>query len=365
MKNPKKEKNLRFINGRWIVDFTKGGKRIRQFAGFSKGQARNTLARMIIDKLDEKLGLKRPGKSEDVPFEKFADDFLALYSKPNKKSWQRDEYSLKSLKEFFKGETLQGIGAQGIERYKAKRQTEVSPATVNRELACLKTLLNKACEWGHISASPASRVRKLRENNGRERILSSQEAGRLIECASPEIKPILIMAFNTGMRRNEILSLKWADLDFTRASILIGDSKSGRSRKIPMNGLVFEVLKALPRTSDFIFSNPETKTHIKDIKTGFKSACKKAKISGVRLHDLRHTAASKMIEAGIDLATVSKILGHASIQMTMRYTHPTPESMKLAVEKLGEILAPTRQKVDMASLAAPASMAVKRSESTN
>lgn len=102
----------------------------------------------------------------------------------------------------------------------------------------------------------------------------------------------------------------------------------------------------LPHLAEFVFYNPETMTNMKDIKTAFKAACRRAKkdpddekdpgIVGLRLHDLRHTAASKMIEAGVDLVTVSKILGHASIQMTMRYAHPTPENMRRAIEHLAE-----------------------------
>jgi integrase len=159
------------------------------------------------------------------------------------------------------------------------------------------------------------------------------------------------------MRKNEILSLKWADVDFLRGYILIEKSKSGKPRKVPMNGAVSSALMGLPHVSDFVFYNPETKAPVKDIKTAFKAACRKAKanpkdekdpgIVGLRLHDLRHTAATKMIEAGVDLVTVSKILGHASIQMTMRYAHPTPENMRRAVDRLSEILDPTRQNIDI------------------
>jgi integrase len=230
------------------------------------------------------------------------------------------------------------------------RKAEVSPATVNRELACLKTLFNKAVEWGKAETSPAAKVKKFRENNARERILSPEEARRLIGCAAPAIRPVLIVALNTGMRRTEILSLKWRDVDFAKSFILIEDSKSGKSRKVPMNTFVYRILKDLPRTSsEYVFFNPGTNDHVKDIKTGFWAACRRAGLSGVRLHDLRHTAASKMIEAGADLVTVSKILGHSSIQMTMRYAHPTPENMRLAVGRLGEILDPSGQKADSPS----------------
>ena len=345
-----KERNLKQIDGKWYVDFTAQGKRIRQFAGYTKEQARNTLAKLRIERLDERLGFRKSGQGERVLFEKFADDFLEEYCKQNKRSWQRDEFSLNSLKKFFKGETLQSFGPEKIERFKAKRKAEVSSATVNRELACLKTMFSKAVEWGRTEKNPAAKVKKFRENPGRERILSPEEARSLIECAGPGIRPVLIVALNTGMRRGEILSLKWADVDFGKSFILISDSKSGRSRKVPMNAFVYETLQKLPRTSaEHVFFNPETKSHIKGIRTAFKAACRRAEIKGVRLHDLRHTAASKMIEAGADLVTVSKILGHASIQMTMRYAHPTPENMRLAVNKLGEILGSTRQKVDTPS----------------
>jgi integrase len=253
---------------------------------------------------------------------------------------------LNNLKAFFKGDMLRTIGAEKIERYKAKRKAEVSPASCNRELACLKTLFNKAVEWGRLEASPAVKVKKLKENNTRERILSSAEAGRLIECASPELRPVLIIALNTGMRKSEILGLRWQDVDFVRGFILIGDSKSGKSRKLPMNKTVFEALRGIQRRSDYVFFNPETETHIKGVTRLFAAALKTAEIRGVRLHDLRHTAATKMVEAGVDLVTVSKILGHSSIQMTMRYAYPTPENMRMAVSRLGEMLDLTRQKVD-------------------
>ncbi len=348
MKEPKKERNLKQIEGKWYVDFTFHGRRIRQFAGLTKDQARNVLAKLRIDKLDESLGFKRPGGDEPIPFDTFSKDFLELYSKQNKKSWLRDETSLKNLKRFFRGATIQDIGPEQVERFKAKRKAEVSPATVNRELACLKTMFSKAVEWGKLTANPVKAVKKFKENNVQERILNGAEARRLLECAGPGIRPVLIVALNTGMRRNEILSLKWHDVNFIKGFILIEDSKSGKSRKVPMNATVFETLKSLSRSSEYVFFNPETKDHVKDIKTGFRAACRRAEIKGLRLHDLRHTAASKMIEAGVDLVTVSKILGHSSIQMTMRYAHPTPENMKRAVEKLGEILNPDVQ-IDISS----------------
>ncbi len=364
MVKQKKDRNLNFQDGKWYVDFTAQGKRIRQFGGYTKEQARNTLAKIRIEKLDEKLGFKKPA-AEPVLFATFADVFLETYCKQNKKSWLGDKLTLENLKSYFEGETLQSIGPEQVERYKAKRRADVSPATVNRGLACLRTMFNKAVEWGKLEATPLRSVKKFKEPAGRERILTAEEARRLIDNASKAIRPVLIVALNTGMRRGEILGLRWRAVDFVRGSILIEESKSGKSRFVPMNQPVAEVLRALPRDSEFVFHNPETGGHIKDVKTAFHAACRRAKkdpddekdpgIVGLRFHDLRHTAFSMMVEGGIDLVTVSKIAGHASIQMTMRYAHPTPEHMRRAVERLDEMLDLTRQKVDNDPVPVPVS----------
>lgn len=355
------EKNLRHKTGAmgfgWYIDFSMklNGKkeRFRSFGGRTKEEARNELVRIRLEKYDEKRGLKRPGNVEPISFEDFAKEFLELYAKQNKKSWTRDETSLNSLLPFFEGETLQSLCPEKVERYKAKRRAEVEPSTVNREVACLKTIFNKAVEWGKIEKSSIQFIKKFKEDPGRERILNAEEVRRLIEYASPSIRPVLIVALNTGMRRNEILCLKLRDVDFIKEFIFIENSKSGKSRKIPMNAAVFAILNSLPHSSEYIFFNPETKTHIKGIKTAFKAACRRAEIKGLRLHDLRHTALSKMVEAGIDLVTVSKIAGHSSIQMTMRYAHPTPENMRRAVDVLNEILGQRGQKSDTSITSKP------------
>jgi integrase len=353
MGKPKKERNLKLIDGKWYVDFTFNKKRIRKFGGYTKEQARNTLAKMRIEKLDERLGFKKP-KQSDIAFDQFAREFIEIYSKQNKKSWKRDEFSLISLKPFFKGKTIQDIGPEFVERYKAKRKTEVSPATVNRDLAFLKTMFNKAVEWGRLESSPVANVKKFKEPNSKERILGPGEMKRLIDAAANHLEPILIVALNTGMRRGEILSLKWENINLSKRCIHIEDSKSGKSRDVPMNALVVEALSAIAQNSGYVFPNPRTGGPIEDVKTAFKTACKRAEIKGLRFHDLRHTAATRMVEAMVDLVTVSKILGHSSIQMTMRYAHPTPENMRLAVERLGEFYEQTRQKVDTVEIDRPA-----------
>jgi integrase len=286
--------------------------------------------------ISQEYSLVRPRKK--ILFEDFAREFLEIYSKQNKKSWKRDEFSLQNLISFFKNRCLSDITPDLIEKYKAKRREKVSPSTVNRELACLKTVYSKAIEWEKTESNPVKKVKFYKEDNVKERILEPGEMKKLLDAAAPHLKAVLIIALNTGMRRNEMLGLKWKNINFARGYIFIEDSKSGRSRKVPMNSIVSDMLKSMDKTKKFVFSNPHTKRPLKNISTSFKSACEKSGIKDLRLHDLRHTAATRMIEAGIDLVTVSKILGHSSIQMTMRYAHPTPENMQRAVESLAEAL---------------------------
>ncbi len=322
-------------NGEWGFDFTCKGQRVRKIVGLSKQETEQVMWAEYRQIKRDGFGLKEAPKNID--FGDFAKEFLEIYSKQNKRSWKRDRTSIKSLAAAFKGKYLSTISPDMIERYKAARKGAVSAASINRELSCLKTIYSKANEWGKVEANPAKGIKKLREKNGRERILNEEEIVRLVDMAASHLKPILIVLLSTGMRRTEVLSLKWQNVNFNGGYIYIEDSKSGKSRNVPMNVIVTDTLDKLPRESEFVFFNRETNTCMKDIKNGFGIACKKAKIVGLRLHDLRHTAASTMVRKGIDLVTVSKILGHSSILMTMRYSYPTPENFKRAVECLGEV----------------------------
>jgi len=330
-------------NGDWRIDFRCKGRRITRVIGPSKREAEAIAATLKADILRDPYGFGR--KKVEVLFEDHAKEFLELYSKQNKRSWKRDEIMLAHLTEFFRGKYLSEITPEAIERYRMKRKAdEREPATINRELACLKTLFNKAIEWEKAERNPAAKIKKYREPNSTERILTPDEMRRLIDAAGPELRPVLLIALNTGMRRGEILGLRWKAVDFVKGFILIEDSKSGKARKVPMNGPVFHLLRGMSQEGEFVFSGPGAQGHVMDIKTAFGGACRRAGIKGLRFHDLRHTAASRMIEAGVDLVTVSRILGHASIQMTMRYVHPTEQNMKAAVGKLGEIFENTGKK---------------------
>ena len=345
MAKPKKEKNLKLIDGKWYIDFTFNKKRIRAFGGYTKEQARNTLTKLKMQCLNKKMGFEME-KKPDILFKDFANEFMESYAKINKRSWKRDQTSLNNLIPFFKSMFLSNITAAAIEKYKAKRLKDgVAVATINRELTCLKTIYNKANEWERVNCNPAANIKNFKENNKIQIILNPNEIKRLITSATDHLKPIIIIAVNTGMRRGEILNLKWKNINFIKGYIEIEDSKSGESRKVPMNSTVSGKLQMLDKDNKFIFYNPKTKKNIVEIKRSFNTARKKAGLKKIRFHDLRHTAATRMCEIGVPLKIVSKILGHSTIKMTERYANPTPDSMKEAVERLSKYIE-TRQKVD-------------------
>ena len=144
------------------------------------------------------------------------------------------------------------------------------------------------------------------------------------------------MALQTGMRKGEILTLEWRCVDFKKGYIEILNSKTGKSRKIPMSEKLKKELLLLNQETEFVFTNFNTKKHYWDIKREFKQIIDLAEIKNFTFHDLRHTAATRMVENNVDLVVVQEILGHEHIQTTMRYAHPVPERKKRAIEILNK-----------------------------
>ncbi len=140
------------------------------------------------------------------------------------------------------------------------------------------------------------------------------------------------------MRRGEIFNLKWENLDLDRRLIKVEKTKSGKLRFIPINNTLFEELlklKGKNEDSPYVFFNPETRKPFRDVSAAFKGACRRAKIEGLRFHDLRHTFASRLIELGADIVTVQNLLGHSTVTTTQRYTHANDDRKKRAVDLLG------------------------------
>lgn len=256
---------------------------------------------------------------------------------------------------------LSNITLAAIETWQARRLSEERPpvkkggaprppvkaATVNRSLACLKHMFTKALDWEMVSEDVVKRIKKVKlipENNRRLRYLSIEESATLLNACDKHLKPIVAFALNTGCRRGEILGLTWERVDLKHGFILLDDTKSGKRREIPINATVRAVLQGIIRRLDspFVFVNPATKEdgtlrnkgRYSDVKRSFATACRKAKLQDFHFHDLRHTFASQLVMNGVDITTVSKLLGHATLTMTLRYAHLAPDHLKSAVDVL-------------------------------
>jgi len=245
---------------------------------------------------------------------------------------------------------LSKIKNTDIDDYKLYRLNNVKPASVNRELACLSNLLNYAKNQElFFSVNPVTISKLLPENNEKERILSFKEEERLMEVCSVHLRPILSCALHTGMRKSEILTLEWENIDIKNKLITIEhtNTKSKKTRRIPINSFLYKVLleqKLKVGSTNYVFLNSLGRPYKRhdSVKQAFNGACKRANIKGLRFHDLRHTAATRMIEAGVSIFSVSLILGHQSLKMTMRYAHPDV-SLREAVEKLANIESPSER----------------------
>lgn len=347
-------------NGKWMIDFTYRHRRIRKVVDCKdKKNAEAIAIRIKNDIVMKRYGIPT-GPRKDMMFEGFANKYYEEYSRPNKRAWIRDRSALKHLKSFFRRKTLSQITPDMVERYKVKRKNDrrygdkegfIQESTINQEIALLKSMFNKAIQWKLINENPAKGVKlfRLKPTEDRMLILSDDEMRRLLlaaeESSSSHLKPFITIALNTGMRKMEILALMWKNINFSKGYIYIENSKGGRSRKVPLNDVIIEVLRNIPRKSEHVFFNEETGKRLNSINHCFEVARKRANLKGITIHTLRHNAASRMLEAGANLQAVKEILGHSKIEMTARYLHANDESRQRAIDMLGEIFEKSRHKV--------------------
>lgn len=323
----------------WIDYYLSDGTRKRESLGVvSKAFAETVLCKRKVEIAEGKyLDIK---KEQKIKFEDFADEYLNLHCKINNKSWfKSDCRNLTILKRFFPGRYLHEVTPHLVEQFKSVRTKEgAAPATINRQLATLKCLFNKAIAWKKfLGANPVCAVRLFKENNQRKRFLEKDEVTRLLANCHGHLKPIVIVALNTGMRRGEILGLKWRDLDIKRGVLYLQNTKNGEKREVPINEQVKTALISVLKHphSEYIFYKKDG-SPIYDIKTTFLKALKRAGITDFHFHDIRHTAASHLVMGGADMLTVASILGHKDLKMTQRYAHLSSNHRQRAVDMLGE-----------------------------
>lgn len=288
-------------------------------------------ARLIESEMDQGVFVSREEAEKTT-----LSEALDRYSKeitPRKKGARQESDRIRALvRHSLSKRFLASIRGVDIAAYRDERLKDgKSPITVNNELIIISHLFNTARkEWGMESLrNPVSDVRKPRLPAGRERRLNADEEERLRGAAAYPLREMVVLAVETGMRQGELLALKWPNVDLVRRVVNLADTKSGEARSVPLSSRAVRTIKSLPRRIDnrlFPYAGNSSVSH------RFRKVCKAANIEGLRFHDLRHEATSRLFERGLNPMEVAAITGHKTLVMLKRYTHLRAEDL---ARKLG------------------------------
>ena len=260
------------------------------------------------------------------------------YSEVNKKSYKSDISRTKLIKQFFGENTLiKDIQPEKIEKFKDfLLEQNRSKMTVNRYLEQLKTAFRMAIDNDYLLKNPCKNIKKFPVKNYSVRYLKEDEEKRLFKALPDYLKGIVIVALNTGLRKSNILELKWEQVNFDFKFIEILENKGNKHIMLPLNDTLYNFFIKTPEVEriGYIFINPETGSPYKDIKKAWQTALKQAGIENFRFHDLRHTVGTRLAKENVPVNVIKEILAHSDVKTTMRYVHCTQGAKLDALNKL-------------------------------
>ena len=267
----------------------------------------------------------------------FSRRFLEEYAKPRLRSWDRYELSLRTVAKDLGQIPVDQLKREKLYRWMKKRKNQVTVASVNRDIAALKRMYSWAYEIGVLPDNPLRGFRLFREEIKERRPLTLDEYGLLLRIAhDPLLRTFLTILGETGCRRSEALHLKRSDLDLVNRTVTFNRVKNSKARVVPMSPrldvALQEYLTSSTTRSPYVLINPQTGKRLVDPRKGFEGAAKCAEVPWLRLHDLRRFRATQWAMAGVPPHTIQKLLGHASLQTTMRYLQHVDTSFDLVRE---------------------------------
>jgi integrase len=336
-------------DGRYTVNIMVDGQRIHRVIGKESDGTTRTQAEEFIEKTkqDAKAGrLNLPkGRKIAFTFKEAAEKYLEKIKIEGGKDISKKTYRLTlHLIPFFSEAILSKVTSFDVERYKKYRLEEnAKSGTVNRELAALSHLLNKAVEWKWIDHKPCH-IKRLKEDKGRIVYLTTEQIKRLLESAKKDqgahIYLFIVIGLETSMRRMEILSIRIEHINLERQVIYIPEAKSG-AREQPiterLTTILKEYLKTIKNEQVWLFPSQQSESgHVMNIEKQFRRVVTDAGLNPKEIvrHTLRHTTITHLVQAGVDLPTVQRISGHKTLQMVVRYSHQNGEHIRTAMNAL-------------------------------
>ncbi len=219
----------------------------------------------------------------------------------------------------------------GLAKNKGKKESEINLRSINYEIAIMRNFFNYCIEKKYTDKNPCAGVKKLNELS-RLKTLSDEDMQKLIAGATNKLtRDIITFLIYTGCRKGEVLNLKWDDVDLQNGVIAIKATKTKHDRYIPVSRPLKDLLSGIEREDDYLYVFNNSGRKIVDFKHSFKTACRNAGLKDLRIHDLRHVFASKMVMGGTSLYITGELLGHRTTQMTKRYSHLVPDTLRKAV----------------------------------
>jgi integrase len=373
----------------WLFDYrNEAGRRLSYKLGNYPGlqpEGARLLAQEAAGKVASRIDVQAEKKTARVEADRAKVATLGAFIEHRYGPWavthlRRGDIAVARLKADFpkwQDDPLSTLNAWKLESWRRDRlKAGTKPVTLNRQLDTLRAALKKAVEWGVITVHPLAGLKRLKvDDDERVRFLSAAEENRLRDALVKRetnlrdardrfnewrekrhkavlpsrrdafvdhVRPLVILALNTGLRRGEMFALRWSDISFESAMLTVraAASKSGDSRRVPLNTEAAGVLAAwrkqsTDRAADALVFPGEGGRKLTKVNKAWDTVCTLAKVTDFRLHDCRHHFASRLVQKGVDLNTVRALLGHADLTMTLRYSHLAPDNLSAAVAKLG------------------------------
>ncbi|NOT58534.1 MAG: site-specific integrase [Deltaproteobacteria bacterium] len=332
-----------YLRGKsWYYDFVHHGARyVGSFGPVPRSVAKEELARKKAAVLETRLN---PAKARKSPrLDTFADDYLTwAHANCKPLTVHRAQRTLARFTAFV-GPTkrLNEVTPWNFEQWKrTRKEAGKAPGTINTELLTLKSIFAKAKAWGKLSEHPGASVKLLQNPRQKIRFLSEDEEVRLLAVCSPALRRVVHVGLLTGFRRQELISLRLEDVDMNDGTVSVAAcyAKNGESRTLPigprLRAVLQDALTASGSAATVLVNALGLPWSRNTLGGQFRAACQAAGIGSLGLHVLRHTFASRLTMAGVDLKTTQELMGHKSIEMTLRYAHLSPQHRRSAMETL-------------------------------